>query len=190
LIPFHTAPHSRSSSNRTWHALTDFGIILAFGAGFITLLLIFTEFNTAVAGASNVTLFKRGSKAAVIREADAAVGSDAEKAQVAQENAGAVTGAPDQEEIEKATRNGPKMHDVFSWKHLNYTVSTSDGPRQLLDDISGYVVPGKLTALMGESGAGKTTLLNVLAERHGTGVVTGDRSVNGQNLPADFQAQT
>jgi ATP-binding cassette subfamily G (WHITE) protein 2 (SNQ2) len=30
----------------------------------------------------------------------------------------------------------------------------------------------------------------VLAERQGTGVVTGDRFVNGQRLPSDFQAQT
>jgi ATP-binding cassette, subfamily G (WHITE), member 2, SNQ2 len=43
---------------------------------------------------------------------------------------------------------------------------------------------------MGESGAGKTTLLNVLAQRVSTGVVTGDSFVNGQGLPADFQAQT
>lgn len=27
--------------------------------------------------------------------------------------------------------------------------------RRLLDDVSGFVAPGKLTALMGESGAGK-----------------------------------
>ena len=36
----------------------------------------------------------------------------------------------------------------------------------------------------------QTTLLNVLAERTSVGVITGDRLVNGQALPADFQAQT
>jgi ATP-binding cassette subfamily G (WHITE) protein 2 (SNQ2) len=43
---------------------------------------------------------------------------------------------------------------------------------------------------MGESGAGKTTLLNTLAERVSTGVITGDRFVNGRLLPRDFAAQT
>ena len=36
----------------------------------------------------------------------------------------------------------------------------------------------------------QTTLLNVLAGRTDTGVITGDRFVNGQGLPHDFQAQT
>ena len=49
-----------------------------------------------------------------------------------------------------------KMTDTFSWEGLNYTVPIGGGGgRKLLNDISGYVVPGKLTALMGESGAGK-----------------------------------
>jgi len=43
---------------------------------------------------------------------------------------------------------------------------------------------------MGESGAGKTTLLNALAARLRTGVIAGDRLVNGGPLPADFAAQT
>jgi ATP-binding cassette subfamily G (WHITE) protein 2 (SNQ2) len=136
----------------------DFGIVLAFGIGFITLLLIFTEFNTSLSGSSNVTLFKRGSKAPVIREAAAAVGSDEEKAQVAQE-----AGAPDTAdtaEEEKAISQGPKMNDAFSWQHLNYTVPVADGKRQLLNDVSGYVVPGQLTALMGESGAGKVRAIS------------------------------
>lgn len=83
------------------------------------------------------------------------------------------------------------MTDIFSWQHLKYTVPIpGEGDRKLLDNISGYVAPGKLTALMGESGAGKTTLLNVLAQRTSTGVVSGDRFVNGHILPHDFQAQT
>lgn len=82
----------------------------------------------------------------------------------------------------------PSETDIFTWRHLQYTVPISGGTEHcLLDDI---VAPGKLTALMGESGAGKTMLLNVLAQRVDVGVVTGDRLVSSQTLPADFQAQT
>jgi len=49
-----------------------------------------------------------------------------------------------------------KMADTFSWEGLNYKVPIGGGAeRKLLNDVSGYVIPGKLTALMGESGAGK-----------------------------------
>jgi ATP-binding cassette subfamily G (WHITE) protein 2 (SNQ2) len=102
----------------------------------------------------------------------------------------------------------PMMSDIFTWRHLEYDVRVGKGEtRRLLEDVSGYVAPGKLTALMGESGAGKvsrelrrykftlnvfpqTTLLNVLAERQAAGVVSGERLVNGYPLPNDFQAQT
>jgi hypothetical protein len=40
------------------------------------------------------------------------------------------------------------MTDIFSWQNLNYVVPVKDGERKLLDNVSGYVVPGKLTALM------------------------------------------
>ncbi|KAJ6522461.1 hypothetical protein B0H19DRAFT_896093, partial [Mycena capillaripes] len=88
--------------------------------------------------------------------------------------------------------------DIFSWQNLNYVVPVKDGTRKVLDNVSGYVVPGKLTALMhiflipwyrGESGAGKTMLLNVLAERTTTGVVQGDTFLNGHAPPRDFRSQ-
>jgi ATP-binding cassette subfamily G (WHITE) protein 2 (SNQ2) len=85
----------------------------------------------------------------------------------------------------------PPVTDIFSWQHIDYTVPIpGHEERKLLSDISGYVAPGKLTALMGESGAGKTTLLNVLAQRVSVGVVGGKKFVNGQAIPRDFQSQT
>jgi ATP-binding cassette subfamily G (WHITE) protein 2 (SNQ2) len=151
-------------------------------------------------------LFKRGTKAPVARELQ-------EKADAVDEE----KGIPESRDEKMRGESGassvavavPMMSDVFTWRHLQYDVRVGKGEtRRLLDDISGYVAPGKLTALMGESGAGKvckltpsqpkimlmfppqTTLLNVLAERQAAGVVGGERLVNGYPLPSDFQAQT
>ncbi|CAL1709796.1 unnamed protein product [Somion occarium] len=167
------------------HLWRNFGIIWAFGIAFVATYLIFTEINTKSAGASATVVFKRGSKAHVAKQGS----SDEEKI-----HSGATT--PDQEgnaseEAKKAISDTRAMHDIFSWQHLSYVVPLpGDGTRMLLNDVSGYVAPGKLTALVGASGAGKTTLLNTLAQRVTTGVVTGDLFVSGHPLPADFQAQT
>lgn len=138
-------------------ARQNFGIDIAFFGFFITALLLFTEYNTGSSGESSVILFKRGSKADVVKEAAAAVGDDEEKDQV---KAG---GLPDEKEMaaadaeaKEALAEQPKMTDVFSWRGINYVIPGAGGEsKKLLDDVSGYVAPGKLTALMGESGAGK-----------------------------------
>lgn len=66
------------------------------------------------------------------------------------------------------------MDNISSWRHISYMIPAPGGQhKMLLDEVSGYVVPGKLTGLMGESGAGKTTLFNVLAGRVDVGVVMG-----------------
>ncbi|KAI0043049.1 hypothetical protein FA95DRAFT_1631947 [Auriscalpium vulgare] len=178
------------------HLWRNFGIIIAFGIGFVAILLLFTEYNMKVAGESSVTLFKRGSTAYVLKEAEEKADSskpgsiDEEKGRAPSRGTAAGSGSDGKEE-EAALADAPAMKDVFTWQHLQYDVPVGGGEhRRLLDDVTGFVAPGKLTALMGESGAGKTTLLNVLAQRTTTGVVHGERLVNGHALPADFQAQT
>ncbi|KAG2131009.1 ABC-2 type transporter-domain-containing protein [Suillus clintonianus] len=159
----------------------NFGIVCVFCVGFLAILFTATEFNTATAFDTAVTLFKQGSRAAMVVDES----KDEEKG-AHPEPAGPANTDASPADLEK-----PSATDIFTWRHLEYTVPISGGQyRRLLDDVSGFVAPGKLTALMGESGAGKTTLLNVLAQRVDVGVVTGDRLVSGQPLPADFQAQT
>jgi ABC-type multidrug transport system ATPase subunit len=50
---------------------------------------------------------------------------------------------------------------TLSWKDLKYTVyvGKEKTPKVLLNKISGYAEPGKLTALMGSSGAGQIKLI-------------------------------
>ncbi|CDS13463.1 hypothetical protein LRAMOSA05639 [Lichtheimia ramosa] len=79
---------------------------------------------------------------------------------------------------------------TFSWQSVNYQVPFKGGPLQLLNDVSGIVKPGHLTALMGSSGAGKTTLLDVLARRKTIGQVQGRMYLNGEALLSDFDRIT
>lgn len=134
--------------------------------------MTFTEFNTATATDKATTLFKRGTTPDLVKDAEAAVvpgntanEDDLEKKKSMQgtsENKNAAAAGPNVEEEkakEAALVEQPKMTNVFSWDHLNYEVKTAGGTRKLLDDVSGFVAPGKLTALMGESGAGKVCFI-------------------------------
>ncbi|KAF1965177.1 hypothetical protein BU23DRAFT_593783 [Bimuria novae-zelandiae CBS 107.79] len=79
----------------------------------------------------------------------------------------------DREKASEQTLELQPNQDVFCWKHVNYDIQIKGENRRLLQDVQGYVEPGKLTALMGASGA-----------------VSGNITVNGVPLSGDFTRRT
>lgn len=152
------------------HAWRNFGIVIAFLIGFTVISAIGLEILRPVSGGGDVLLYKRGYN----------IESQKKEEHVEVEN----------EVFKQATHLQDDEPDVFSWQNVNYTVPVDGSERQLLKNVQGYVKPGTLTALMGESGAGKTTLLNVLSQRVNVGVISGDLFVNGSPTDSSFKRST
>lgn len=81
------------------------------------------------------------------------------------------------------TGRGISMPITLAFHDLWYSVplpgSTSDEQIDLLKGVSGFALPGTMTALMGSSGAGKTTLMDVIAGRKTGGKIQGTILLNG-----------
>ncbi|ETO64558.1 hypothetical protein F444_17945 [Phytophthora nicotianae P1976] len=71
---------------------------------------------------------------------------------------------------------------TLAFQDLWYSVKSPSNPKESLDllkGISGFALPGSITALMGSSGAGKTTLMDVIAGRKTEGTINGKILLNG-----------
>jgi ABC-type multidrug transport system ATPase subunit len=163
------------------HEWRNLGILIGFWIFFTALYLLASELNSATSSTAEYLVFRRGHVPAHMRRLGKS-GGDASAAEVAPTSKSS--------EKEKDTSAIPSQHDVFTWRNVCYDIPVKGGERRLLDNVSGWVKPGTLTALMGVSGAGKTTLLDVLAKRVSIGVVTGDMLVNGKPLDTSFQRKT
>ena len=76
---------------------------------------------------------------------------------------------------------------TLSWHHLTYT--TKSGVK-LLDDVSGYVLPGMLVGLLGAPDSGITPLLQILAgESAHHGKLTGEVLYDGRKPDTSYNRQ-
>ncbi|XP_065210811.1 protein scarlet-like [Planococcus citri] len=79
------------------------------------------------------------------------------------------------------------------WKNLRVTAdiktqhvfgNTTHTFKEIIHDVSGFVEPCSLVAILGASGSGKSTLMSVLANRQpGDLKVEGDVRINGDKIP-------
>lgn len=168
------------------HIWRNLGFMFAFMIFFLMLYLLCTELNASSSSTAEVLVFRRGHIPAELIAAERAAKHDDEAPAT---SVTAVTDNTDKKQDEKINVLPPQT-EVFTWRNVCYDIKIKNADRRLLDNVSGWVKPGTLTALMGVSGAGKTTLLDVLAQRVSMGVVTGDMFVSGRPLDSSFQRKT
>jgi ATP-binding cassette subfamily G (WHITE) protein 2 (PDR) len=171
------------------HIWRNLGFMFAFMIFFLCLYLFATEFNSATDSSAEVLVFRRGHVPKYLAAAEKAAASN-EDGPVEKVRPGGNDDAAMEKEQEEQVKALAPQTDIFTWKDVCYDIKIKNEPRRLLDNVSGWVKPGTLTALMGVSGAGKTTLLDVLAQRVSMGVVTGDMLVSGKPLDESFQRKT
>lgn len=186
------------------HLWRNFGFLWAFFIFFLALTAFGMEIMKPNAGGGAITVFKRGQVPKKVEESietggrEKNVNGDEEAAAnglpsagekvVSPSNDGSDTTSTKQEDT--TLKQVAKNETVYTFRDVNYVIPYEKGERKLLQNVQGYVRPGRLTALMGASGAGKTTLLNALAQRINFGTVTGDFLVDGRPLPKSFQRAT
>ncbi|CAG8527463.1 4839_t:CDS:2 [Ambispora gerdemannii] len=70
----------------------------------------------------------------------------------------------------------------LAWQDLSFTITNSKTKEKqhIIQDVSGFVKPGEVMAIMGPSGAGKSTLLDLLAGRKDPKSVSGQMYLNGR----------
>lgn len=142
------------------HLWRNFGIVIAWFILFVCLTMVGMELQKPNKGGSTVTIFKKGEAPEAVQEAvknkelpgDVETGSDG-------------TGTTNGFQEKDTDGSSDEVHgiarstSIFTWQGVNYTIPYKDGHRKLLQDVQGYVKPGRLTALMGASGAGLVTAL-------------------------------
>jgi ATP-binding cassette, subfamily G (WHITE), member 2, PDR len=181
------------------HLWRNVGIILAFWA-FFTLMTVVGMERTLKApkGGGTMNIFKKGGAPKYVQQVlSGKVTGDEE----AQRGDLVIDNVKERPKMESQFLGIAKTNGFFTWSGLRCVIQADATQKVLLDNVSGYVKPGRMTALMGgtrtcirtliiESGAGKTTLLNCLAQRMSTGVVTGQILIDGRPLPRSFQRST
>lgn len=139
------------------HLWRNFAFLWAFFLFFVFLTALGMELMKPNEGGGAITVFKRGQVPKKVEETIETGGRAKDK----DEETGEISPVTDTDNVisEKssdADKQVARNETVFTFQNVNYTIPYEHGRRQLLQDVQGYVRPGKLTALMGASGKSTT----------------------------------
>jgi ATP-binding cassette subfamily G (WHITE) protein 2 (PDR) len=129
----------------------------------MTTFLVAVEFGSPPASRGEVLVFQMGKEPKHLTDQHStAAPADEESGptEAAKVDGAAASREKSHASVEAMKKDLHAPQDIFTWRNVCCDVLIKGEPRRLLSDVAGYVKPGTLTALMGESGAGKTTLLD------------------------------
>jgi ATP-binding cassette subfamily G (WHITE) protein 2 (SNQ2) len=139
------------------HLWRNFGIIIGWLILFVSLTMLGMELQRPNKGGSAVTVFKRSEAPKAVQ--DVIKGSSPQRDEESAEKDGIASNKNDSDTSVSSgkVQDIAKNTAIFTWQDVNYTIPYKGGQRQLLQNVEGYVKPGRLTALMGASGSGYDT---------------------------------
>jgi ABC-type multidrug transport system fused ATPase/permease subunit len=119
------------------------------------------EFSAPPDSRGEVLVFQKGKEPDQLHDSDPHTDEENGPAErIASPEAALATRRATMASVQEMKKELHATKDVFTWRNVCCDVLIKGEPRRLLSNVFGYVKPGTLTALMGESGAGKTTLLD------------------------------
>ncbi|KAJ5335527.1 hypothetical protein N7452_007930 [Penicillium brevicompactum] len=160
----------------------DFGIVVAMWIIYFILTAIGLNCMTRETASSNSRVFRRGAKTILgPQPTEKDVENQSPKHATSQSPSSATSIS--EKTLEVDFNSGTRS---FVFQNINYFVNFAGKERQLLNNITAYVRPGQLTALMGASGAGKSTLLETISGRKTEGRTEGRLQFDGRDLDNGF----
>ena len=173
-----SVPGQETVSGATWLQLSygytinnlwrNFGIIVAFFFFFMVIFLVTVEFKNPPPLSGEVLVFLAAKEPPQPVEANSnrkAADVESGQKEPSRLEAGTALRTTTTSNVEAMKKDLQAPQDIFTWRNVCCDVHIKGETRRLLSNVSGYVKPGTLTALMGESGAGKTTLLDTSLSR-------------------------
>lgn len=122
------------------HKWRNFGLIVVFVIGLLTLHLIASELITSERSKGEILVFLSNKKSRTAREARV----------VDEESVSPGTAYQDRphEESNCVASEKTQQNSIFHWESVCYDVKIKSETRRILDNVNGWVKPGTLTALM------------------------------------------
>jgi hypothetical protein len=130
------------------HLWRNVGIVIAFWAFFVAMTLLGMEMILKPhKGGGNVNVYRKGGAPENVQKAleDNTTVNDVE----AQDGETEELGRERSQQQDKELQDIAKSETIFTWSDIRYIIPIKGGKKVLLDDVQGYVKPGRLTALMG-----------------------------------------
>jgi ATP-binding cassette, subfamily G (WHITE), member 2, SNQ2 len=130
------------------HLWRNIGIIFAFWAFFILMTLIGMEMILKpIKGGGTVNVYRKGAAPTSRQQLSRGNAPTDEEAQ--QSEPVIQSGKERDYQAEDESYEIAKSSTIFTWSGVRYVINIKGDQKLLLDDVKGYVKPGRLTALVG-----------------------------------------